>query len=230
MQSTVWFTDLSARPGNGLIDKTGTLLRAAGIRERAGRGALTAVKLHFGEKGNTAFIRPIFVRKVVEEIAAAGGKPFLTDANTLYVGTRSNAVDHLNTAIENGFSFASVGAPLIIADGINGKDFVAVNIEGKHIKEAKIGSAVYHADAMIAITHFKGHELTGFGGALKNIGMGLGSRSGKQGMHSDMLPYVEAGNCLGCAKCIKWCPATAITIDKATKTATIDESKCLGCG
>ena len=172
MQSTVWFTDLSARPGNGLIDKTGALLRAAGIRERTGRGALTAVKLHFGEKGNAAFIRPIFVRKVVEEIAAAGGRPFLTDYNTLYVGTRSNAVDHLNTAITNGFAWAVAGAPLVVADGLRGESAVRVPVAGKIFREVSIGAEIARADGMVVVTHFKGHELTGFGGTLKNLGMG----------------------------------------------------------
>src|SRR5512138_391913 len=134
MQSTVWFTDLSSRPGKSLIDKTGRILRAAGLSGKVAKGDLTAVKLHFGEKGNAAFVRPVFVRRVVEEIAAAGGKPFLTDTNTLYVGSRCNAADHLRTAVENGFAIAVVGAPLVIADGLRGESAVTVPVQGRMLE------------------------------------------------------------------------------------------------
>jgi len=227
MQSTVWFTDFSAGPGNSLIDKTGALLRAAGIRERIGRGALTAVKLHFGEKGNTAFLRPIFVRKVVEEIAAAGGRPFLTDTNTLYVGTRSNTVDHLNTAITNGFAWAVAGAPVVIADGLRGESAVRVPIEGKIFREVSIGAEIVHADAMVVVTHFKGHELSGFGGALKNLGMGCASRSGKLAQHSSVSPSVDTAGCTGCGTCVARCPSGAIAVVESK--ARIAPESCIGC-
>lgn len=227
MQSTVWFTDLSARPGNSLIDKTGALLRAAGIRERTRRGALTAVKLHFGEKGNAAFLRPIFIRKVVEEIAAAGGKPFLTDTNTLYVGSRSNAVDHLNTAITNGFAWAVAGAPVVIADGLRGESAVRVPIEGKIFREVPIGAEIARADAMVVATHFKGHELSGFGGALKNLGMGCAARSGKLAQHSSVSPAVDPAGCTGCGTCVAHCPSGAIAV--VASKAAISPGSCIGC-
>jgi len=227
MQSTVWFTDLSARPGNSLIDKTGALLRAAGIRERTGRGHLTAIKLHFGEKGNTAFIRPVFVRKVVDEIAAAGGRPFLTDTNTLYVGTRSNAVDHLNTAVTNGFAWAVAGAPLVIADGLRGESDVRVPIAGKIYCEVHIGAGIAHADALVVVTHFKGHELCGFGGTLKNLGMGCASRSGKLSQHSSVAPFVDPSGCTGCGTCVAHCPSGAIAV--TVSKAAISPEACIGC-
>jgi uncharacterized protein len=227
-KSKVYLSSMSGKHKSWL-EKTERLFDRAGFSELIKPGDMVAIKIHFGEPGNTAFLSSIYARRIVEKVKAAGGKPFLTDANTLYAGRRANAVDHIVSAIENGFSYATIGAPIIIADGLNGKDYVKVDIEGKRLKEAKIGSAVFHADAMIALTHFKGHELTGFGGALKNVGMGLGSRAGKQVMHSDMLPYVEAGKCIGCAKCVRWCPAAAITI-KDDKIAIIDKDKCLGCG
>src|SRR3989304_2056076 len=108
MQATVCSAALAAPPGRSLIDKTGELLRAAGLSGRIGPGDLTAVKLHFGERGNVSFVRPGFVRKIVAEIMAGGGKPFLTDTNPLYLGGRSNSVDHLRTAVANGFAFAVV--------------------------------------------------------------------------------------------------------------------------
>ena len=136
-------------------------------------------------------------------------------------------MDHLETAIENGFAYAVVGAPLVIADGLIGNDYVTVEINQKHFREVKIASAAYHADALLVATHFKGHEMVGFGGTLKNIGMGLGSRSGKQMMHSDVLPVVRADKCIACGKCLKWCPGKAIRI--ADKASILPEL-CLGCG
>lgn len=228
MAVEVFFTDMRTNRGQSLLDKFEMLLDRAGMQGIIKTGDLTAIKLHFGEKGNTAFIRPQFLRRVVDRVKDLGGKPFLTDANTLYVGARANAVDHLNTAIENGFAYAVVGAPLIIADGLTGKDYVQVEIEKKHFKDVKIASAAVYADAFIAVTHFKGHEATGFGGTLKNIGMGLGSRSGKQMMHSDVLPEVDPEKCTGCARCTNWCPADAIYIME--QKATIPEDSCIGCG
>jgi uncharacterized Fe-S center protein len=228
MASDVYFTDMRARSGMGMLDKVEKLFDRAGLGDIVSPGDLVAVKIHFGERGNTAYVRPQYVRRLVDRLKSRGGKPFLTDANTLYVGSRANAVDHLRTAVENGFAYAVVEAPLVIADGLNGKDFVSVPINLKHFREVKIGSAVYHADALLAVTHFKGHEATGFGGTLKNVGMGSGSRSGKQMMHSDILPEVAAGKCKACGRCAKWCPAGAITV--AGGRAVIDRDQCLGCG
>ena len=192
-------------------------------------GDLVAVKLHFGEEGNTGFVHPVFVREVVRQVRKAGGKPFLTDANTLYRGKRANSVDHLTCAVRNGFSFATVNAPIIIADGLNGKDGVDVPISGfDHFDSVRIGSAAVHADAMVVVTHVKGHEATGFGGAMKNLGMGLGTRSAKQRMHSDLKPQVNAEKCTACKKCVKACPVHAIEIHH--KVAVIDHELCYGCG
>lgn len=227
MSAEVFFADPRAEKGSGLLDKVERLFDRAGFAELISPHDLVAIKLHFGERGNTAYIRPPFLRRVVDRVKKAGGRPFLTDANTLYVGSRSNAVDHLETAIENGFAYAVVGAPLIIADGLTGKDYVSVEINQKHFKEVKIGSAVYHADAFLTATHFKGHQATGFGGTLKNIGMGLGSRSGKQMMHSDILPTVREEKCRACGKCLRWCPGNAIRIEQK---ARILPELCIGCG
>ncbi len=228
MPADVYFADMRAKQGQGLLDKVDRLFDRAGLAKLIKPKDLVAIKVHFGEKGNTAYVRPQFVRRVVEKISALGGKPFLTDANTLYVGSRDNAVDHCRTAVENGFAFAVVDAPIIIADGLNGKDYVNVEVRLKHFQAVKIATAAYHADAMMVITHFKGHEASGFGGALKNVGMGLGSRSGKQQMHSDLLPAVDPDKCAGCARCADWCPAGSIKI--TGKKARIDERKCIGCG
>jgi hypothetical protein len=225
--STVWRTDLSSRPGKSLLDKTGDLLRAAGLPGRLRPKALTAVKLHFGEKGNTAFIRPIYIRRIIEEIQAAGGKPFLTDTNTLYVGTRGNAVDHLGTAVTNGFARAVTGAPIVIADGLRGETSVRVPVNGKECREVSIGAEIARADAMVVVTHFKGHEISGFGGALKNLGMGCASRSGKLVQHSTVGPAVDPSRCTGCGACMAHCPSGAIRM--ADANAVISPEDCIGC-
>lgn len=228
MAAEVFFTDMRARQGLNMLDKLERLFDAAGLGEIISPGDLVALKVHFGERGNTGYVRPQFIRRVVDKVKARGGKPFLTDANTLYVGSRANAVDHIQTAIENGFDFAVVGAPIVIADGLTGKDYRHVEINGKHFREVKIGTAVLDADAIIAITHFKGHEMTGFGGTLKNLGMGLGSRSGKQQMHSDVKPQIDQEKCIGCEKCQEWCPGAAIYTEG--EKSVIDKEKCIGCG
>lgn len=229
MPSKVFFTDMRATPKSNLLDKVGRLFYEAGFNKIIEPGDLVAIKLHFGEKGNTGYIRPQFIRKIVDEVKNAGGKPFLTDANTLYKGSRSNAVEHLQTAVENGFDYSVVNAPLIIADGLNGKDYINVPVDLKHCKEVKIGSAVILADALIAVSHFKGHEAAGFGGAIKNVGMGCGSRAGKQIMHSDMLPRIKTEKCKGCSRCHQWCPTGAIAVGEL-KIAAVDEKTCIGCG
>lgn len=228
MAVDVYFASARTDHHRSLIKKVEELFDRAGFAHLISRGDLVAVKVHFGERGNTAFLPPVFVRPVVEKIKGCGGKPFLTDSNTLYVGSRSNAVDHLCLAAEHGFGPDSAGAPTVIADGLTGRDYVELKIEGRHFKTIKIGSAVHHADALIVLTHFKGHGMTGFGGALKNIGMGLGCRSAKQMMHSDVKPRIDLERCTGCGRCTLWCSGGAIEV--INKKALIDPEKCTGCG
>lgn len=228
MKSKVYFAKARAQSGeSSLLNKTSKLFKEAGFDKIMKEDDLVAIKLHFGEKGNTRFIRPIYVRQIVKQIKKTKAKPFVTDANTLYRGTRKNAVDHLNTAIANGFCYATIGAPIIIADGLKGKSFKEVRIDKKHIKSAKISNEIYYADAIIAMTHFKGHEGTGLAGSMKNLGMGTASPAGKQVQHAGVLPSVNKSACIGCAKCKKWCPAEAITIEN--KKSSIHSEKCIGC-
>jgi len=187
-----------------------------------------AVKLHFGEPGIYTYIRPVFVSRIVDALKSTGGKIFLTDANTLYRGWRSNAVDHHNTAMRHGFCRPVIDAPVIIADGLHGHDYRQIPIQGKHFKTVKIASAVAEADKLIGIAHIKGHMATGFGGQLKNIGMGCGSRAGKQQMHSDLKPEVNTKKCRGCGRCVKNCLSQAIELYEGK--ARIDHSRCVGCG
>jgi hypothetical protein len=199
------------------------LFQTAGFENIIEPDKLTAIKVHFGETGNKAYLKPHNVKPIAEKISALGGKPFLTDANTLYKGTRGNSVDHIKTAMAHGYCFA----PVIIADGLTGKNFEEVEVNLKHFKKVKIGAEIIHVDSMIVMSHFKGHELTGFGGAIKNVGMGLGSRAGKQLMHADVHPSVDTDKCTGCELCTKWCPTNAIQMKNGK--AQIDPKKCIGC-
>lgn len=211
-----------------LLEKTEELFERAEFSKIVKKDKLVALKVHFGEVGGTAYLRAQFVRQIVEKVKSYQGKPFLTDANTLYLKGRANAVDHLNTAIYNGFSYSVVNAPLIIADGLTGKDYLEVAINKKHFKKVKISSGIYFADALISLSHFKGHVGVGFGGTLKNVGMGLASRAGKQMIHSQVKPEVNKDKCIGCGECAKWCPTKAIRIKG--KKAVIGKNKCMGCG
>ncbi|MBQ7801556.1 MAG: DUF362 domain-containing protein [Oscillospiraceae bacterium] len=229
MASKVYFTNFRTTYRENLPQKLARLVKKAGILEGIDfENKYTAIKIHFGEPGNLAYLRPNYAKVIVDLIKGAGGKVFLTDCNTLYVGRRKNALDHLEAAYENGYNPFTTGCHVIIADGLKGTDEVLVPIDGDYVKEAKIGRAVMDADIVISMNHFKGHEATGFGGALKNLGMGCGSRAGKMEMHSAGKPVVLKGQCVGCGACAKICAHSAITI--ADKKASIDHNKCVGCG
>ena len=227
-KSKVYFTDFRVHHEEPLTHKLQRLLDKAGLGEIDMDGKYVAIKMHFGELGNLAFLRPNWAKAVADYVKAHGGKPFLTDCNTLYVGSRKNALDHLSTAFENGFSPLSTGCHVIIADGIKGTDEVLVPVKGDYVKEAKIGQAVMDADIVISLNHFKGHESTGFGGAIKDLGMGCGSRAGKMEMHAAGKPEVDQSRCIGCGVCQKNCAHDAITIEN--RKATIHHDKCVGCG
>jgi uncharacterized protein len=240
MASPVYFTTLNTKFDQSLLKKIELLAKAAGMDKIVKKRGLTAIKIHFGERGNTAFIRPLLVRPIVDAVIEAGGKPFVTDSGTLYVGTRGNAVDHLSTAILNGFAYPVVGAPLIIADGIDGRDEVAVPVNLKTFKEVYVGSAIVRADSLISLAHFKLHEAAGFGGAIKNVGMGAASRKGKMAQHSEVAPDVIAKKCIACGVCMEQCAHGAISMverpegakapsPSVTEIMHIDKELCAGC-
>ena len=229
MASKVYYGDLRADFHENLQQKLTRLMKTAGMDQIDFDKKFVAIKMHFGEPGNLAFLRPNWAKTVADFVKERGGKPFLTDCNTLYVGGRKNGLDHLDTAALNGFSPLSTGCQVVIADGIKGLDEVYVPVEGgEYVKEAKIGQAIMDADVFISLTHFKGHESAGFGGALKNIGMGCGSRAGKMEQHKSGKPHVHHEDCVGCGMCTKICAHSAITV--TDRKATIDHNKCVGCG
>lgn len=227
MSSKVFFADMRAGARENLFGKIGRLMREAGLPGLLAPGDLVAVKVHFGEKGNHTFVRPIFVRRVVDEIKACGALPFLTDSSTLYPGERKEAVSALACAIENGFAFSVVNAPLIMSDGLRGHTAVDVPIDGELLQTVSIGAEIVEAHALVVVSHFKCHELTGFGGTLKNLGMGCASRTGKMQQHSTVGPKVAQRFCNGCTACLKSCAHAAIAIIEGK--AEIDPALCVGC-
>ncbi|WP_337616866.1 DUF362 domain-containing protein [Acidaminococcus timonensis] len=228
-KAKVYFTDFRCPVGTSLLDKFKRLCKRAGLETMDLGGKFVAIKMHFGELGNLATIRPQYVKALADLIRAKGGKPFLTDCNTLYPGSRKNALDHLECAALNGYNPTTTGCQILIGDGLKGTDEVEVPVpNGEYIRNAKIGRAVMDADVFISLAHFKGHEATGFGGALKNIGMGCGSRAGKMEQHSSGKPKVNEELCRGCQRCASECGSDAIHYEN--HKAHIDEEKCAGCG
>lgn len=228
-KSKVYFTDFRTRVGVSLTEKLQRLIKKAGITDIDMDGKFVAIKMHFGELGNLSYLRPNYAKAVADVVKECGGKPFLTDCNTLYPGSRKNALEHLDCANINGFNTITTECQIIIGDGLRGTDDITVPVRnGEYCKEAYIGRAVMDADIFISLTHFKGHESTGFGGAIKNIGMGCGSRAGKMQQHNSGKPIVHDDLCRGCRRCAKECGSDAITYENGK--AVINQDICKGCG
>lgn len=236
MESKIFFHNARASAKRNRIQKVVELFYKAEFEKLIKKGDRVAIKVHWGEPGNVGFIPPPFVRAVVEQVQKSGGLPYVTDTNTLYTGMRRNAIQNIAAAAQNGFTGLSLGAPVIVADGISGRDFREIELPGSTVGKAKIASGILDADAMIVLSHIKGHMLFGFGGALKNLGMGCATPAGKQVLHSDLRPSVDQENCTGDGVCVKRCPQQCIQLvdrpkgSKGRHLAQIDESRCIGCG
>lgn len=228
-KSKVYWTDFRTTVGTSLTVKLQNLIKKAGIETIDMNKKFVAIKMHFGELGNLAFIRPNYAKAVADIVKECGGIPYLTDCNTLYPGSRKNALEHLDCANLNGFNTVTTGCQILIGDGLKGNDDVEVNVEGaEYCKTAFIGRAIMDADVFISLTHFKCHEVASVGGAIKNIGMGCGSRIGKMQMHDGGKPTVNPELCVNCKTCAKYCGSNAIKYD--TGKAEIHKDICKGCG
>jgi uncharacterized Fe-S center protein len=203
------------------------LIKTEGYLDDVKKGDYAGIKLHVGELGNKSHIKPEIVRVIVDELKKRGAKPFLFDCNSLYRGKRWNAVDHHENAYKNGFTYETVGAPFMVGDGIRGMDETDIEIKDYETESAHIGKIIEDIDYLFVLTHFKFHEVFGYGGAIKNIGMGMASRRGKLFLHSDIRPDVIASKCIGCGACVITCPSNAISIEG---TAQLDKDTCIGCG
>lgn len=231
-KAKVYFTDVhTIAYGDGLPVKLKKLIKKAGIDQIDMDKKFVAVKMHFGELGNVSYLRPNYAKTVADVIKELGGKPFLTDCNTMYPGSRKNALEHLECAWENGFTPMTVGCPILIGDGLKGTDDILVPVNGgEHVKEAVIGRAIMDADVFISLTHFKGHEMTGFGGTIKNIGMGCGSRTGKKEQHINGKPSINEELCRGCRKCQRECANNGLVYIESKRKMEVNTSNCVGCG
>jgi len=189
---------------------------------------MIALKIHFGERGGNGHVKPASIKPIIKHLLKQKTRPFLTDTNTIYSGPRKDALGHLYVAAQHGYSLNRVQVPIIIADGLTGNDYISVDINKPHIASAMIGAGIAHSPAMIAISHFKGHVLGGFGGAIKNLGMGCASRQGKFQIHSNTPPNVHAANCSHCNQCISHCAHQALSFTE--DLITLDRAACVGCG
>ncbi len=196
----------------------------ASIEERD----LVAIKTHFGETRKSGYPRPELVKALGEVIYHHKGLPFITETSCLYKGKRNNAVEHMMLAHRHGFGTGETNLPVIMADGILGDEEIEVPINGELYQKVKIASLVGRLQGMVLLTHFTGHLASGFGAALKNLGMGLASRKGKLHQHSTAQPTITVEKCISCGVCVKWCPEDAVSMND--ESAVIDEEKCIGCG
>ncbi len=189
-----------------------------------------ALKTHFGEENSSTFIDPYIYKPLIKILLKKKSLPFFTDTNTIYIGKRANAIEHLKLANQHGFNISSLEIPVIIADGIKGNDFLEIEINLKYFKTAKIASNIYNADVIISLSHFKGHMLFGFAGTIKNLGMGCAARSAKYLLHNVLKPKVKIDKCKFCGRCTAFCPVNAIILEKEKKIISINTEICVGCG
>ncbi len=225
MKTRVYFSSLKNKKFNSPLLKITRLLDNCNIGGKYGKGDLVAIKIHFGELGNTSFIRPVYLRPVIDSLKKIGARPYLVDTNTLYIGMRTNSIDHLHNAVLNGFNYSTQQVPVIIADGLRGENTVSVKIGLEMQESVELASDIIHSDGMVVVSHFKGHEVSGFGGAIKNISMGCASRKGKLEMHSKTRPVVKSKDCIACGKCVWNCQVQAIEL----KEKAFITERCVGC-
>jgi len=228
MKSKVYFIGIKQEDDVFLISqKLKRLCEESKVLDFILKDDLIAIKIHFGEEGNTGFVKPQYVKVIVDEILKKEAKAFLSDTNTLYKGKRTNSQSHLELAKAHGFSKENIGIDIIIPDDQKKENVSEVTINRRFVKTAKIAKIFLENNGLVVISHFKGHLMTGFGGALKNVGMGCASREGKLFQHSDIAPVVYKNKCVGCAECVKVCPKGAIII--IDNKSNIDPKKCIGC-
>lgn len=229
MKSKVYFIPADKREGEkSLSKKAEKLYLELGLNQKIEKDSFVVLKIHFGEKGNTGYIKPGWLDGIIRQLQNKTPRAFFTDTNTLYAGMRSNAVDYSQLAGQHGFSLEKTGLPVIIADGLIGEDDEEVKINLKRVKSAKIAAGILHSDFLLCLNHLTGHVQSGLGAAIKNLGMGCASRAGKLEQHSEVNPRISPKYCKNCGICLDYCPAQAI-IQREGRAEILDE-RCIGCG
>lgn len=229
MKSPVYFIPANGQePAENLAEKARKLYLATGLNQKIEKDDFAALKIHFGEVKNTGYIRPEWLKGLIWEVSKRTSRAFLTDSNTLYVGHRSNSVDHIRLAWQHGFTMTNVGLPVIIADGLIGRDKREAGGAQSRTAASKIGAAFLDSDVLICLTHVTGHVQSGIGAAIKNMGMGCASRAGKLDQHAVVHPRVNIKQCRNCSVCMDFCPENAII--QAEGHVAIDPARCIGCG
>ena len=229
MPADVWFWNLRASRKAPYPKQMRKLLERATKDATPRKGALTAVKVHFGERGVTGFVSPLRLKPVVNFLLGAGARPFLTDTSTLYAGQRGDAQAHALTAAAHGFDPNVLNAPVIFADGLFSTHEAEVEVGGKYVRTAYLAADIVHAEGLVVVSHFKGHELAGYGGALKNVAMGCATKRGKMHQHGCVAPKTFADKCKSCGQCLEACAPSALTLD-AEQRIGVDRELCAGCG
>ncbi len=226
--SKVWYAPVE----NGddlqeVAERLSSVLNSFDLSGFISPGTTAQIKLHFGEEHNKGHVSPVLVRVLSHAVDACGGTSVISDTNTLYRGRRTNGADHLALAREHGFTDEATGGRVVVADEKGGYAVSEVPVHGRFVSLAKVLSLYVDAPVLIGLAHFKGHLVSGFGGSLKNIGMGCATREGKLAQHSGVAPFVIAGKCTGCGTCSTVCPVGAISLEG--KSARLSASKCIGC-
>jgi len=226
MKPDVYFSSLHEKTRSecfkAVLNNTDTYL------SRFKKGSFVGIKMTVGDKKNTGHIKPDLVKILVENLKRRGAKPFVFDTNVIYKGQRQNSVDHLNLAYQKGFTPDKLGCPYIIADSVFGTDSKTRKVDFKNIKEIRVPSLITVMEDLIVLSHVTGHIMSGYAASIKNVGMGMASRAGKQVQHSSMKPVIDGAHCTLCGCCIESCPKSAIS--EVGGKAFIHSEKCIGCG
>jgi uncharacterized Fe-S center protein len=202
------------------------LVTSVGFQRIARTGQRAGIKVHFGEEGNRGFVPPKYAAEVISGLKELGVEPVLVETTTLYRSPRQTGESHIELAHHHGFNPEAVGADIRILDGERGEESVERTVNLDFFDSVQIAKGVLDLDLLVCISHFKGHMVTGFGGAIKNLGMGLSASSGKLEMHSLASPYVKKDKCTSCGLCAENCPRDAISVDEKAK---ISNEECIGC-
>lgn len=229
MRSEVYFVAASSQENlESIHQKLLALYQTAQLGQCFEPADLVGIKIHFGEEGNQHHIPASYLQPIINDLKKKKARPFFTDTCVLYKSKRSDAVNHLLLAEQNGYGLRETGIPVIIADGLRGSNEIEVKIPGKLFNKVAVAADAMTCNAMLVITHVTGHMASGLGGAIKNLGMGLASRKGKLRQHSSMKPRIDIARCTGCGQCLIWCPENAIAMNGSV--AVINEKICIGCG